>query len=539
MLQKRLTFNPRLLLFLLFAALAITMMFVHKPWRDEAQAWQLVRTLSLPALFGQLHYEGHPALWYLLLWPLVRLGFGYFSMFVLHTLLVLACGWLIVFRSPFSLPMQAMILFGFTIGYMNNVFARSYILIVLLVFLIAWIFPRRYRSMRFTFGYAGLLTLLINVHLLGACFAAVLMLYDFLLLLYRLRRRENFRTYLRGFGCVFLFFAAGMLLMYLTLRGDRYFYGAQRITLSMFLHANYPSILLHIFQSGVVMPPLDPVNSAVITLTTTSRAVYLFVQYGSKLILALAFVAVLRRFKTTVFMLLFCAGYALLYVAGVPANEWNIVNVTVVLIFGMWVSRTARDEFRSVSETWDGVVAKIRIRSVSIPAVCVVLFFLFGVVSGAAYDIQEMQRPYSMASSAAQFVKQEGYDTGRTVLITPNIAESVSLLPYLRGIRGLTLPGWSGIVSFSPWNSAYEKYDPTDRQIFDFARAQYSASGKTPLVIYQATPKTVPSDFVLIYTGLYHNAVELSEQYSIYTLRQLAPKSQYLSPVELVKEIKQ
>src|SRR5580692_9037029 len=38
----------------------------HSPWRDEEQAL-LVARQPLGVLFSQLHYEGHPALYYLLL----------------------------------------------------------------------------------------------------------------------------------------------------------------------------------------------------------------------------------------------------------------------------------------------------------------------------------------------------------------------------------------------------------------------------------------------------------------------------------------
>ena len=42
----------------------------HELWRDEAQAWLIARDVPLSRLFAELHYEGHPALWFLLLKPL-------------------------------------------------------------------------------------------------------------------------------------------------------------------------------------------------------------------------------------------------------------------------------------------------------------------------------------------------------------------------------------------------------------------------------------------------------------------------------------
>ena len=60
----------------------------YDPWRDVSQAWCIVRDLSIPEIFAQLRYEGHPFLWYALLWPLARLGLPFESILVLSTALM-------------------------------------------------------------------------------------------------------------------------------------------------------------------------------------------------------------------------------------------------------------------------------------------------------------------------------------------------------------------------------------------------------------------------------------------------------------------
>src|ERR1700692_545385 len=53
----------------------------HEPWADEAQAWQLARSLPLVALFQKyIRYEGSPGLWHLLLWILSRAHVSYTGM---------------------------------------------------------------------------------------------------------------------------------------------------------------------------------------------------------------------------------------------------------------------------------------------------------------------------------------------------------------------------------------------------------------------------------------------------------------------------
>ena len=51
-----------------FLVVALITIAHHEYWRDEVRAFSLAtETPSLSALFRELRYEGHPALWFLLL----------------------------------------------------------------------------------------------------------------------------------------------------------------------------------------------------------------------------------------------------------------------------------------------------------------------------------------------------------------------------------------------------------------------------------------------------------------------------------------
>lgn len=52
-----------------FIGMMVVQLARHQMWRDETNAWGIVlASPTLPALFHNLHYEGHPGLWHLLLW---------------------------------------------------------------------------------------------------------------------------------------------------------------------------------------------------------------------------------------------------------------------------------------------------------------------------------------------------------------------------------------------------------------------------------------------------------------------------------------
>mgnify|MGYP000519656368 CR=1 FL=1 len=84
----------------------------YDPWRDVSQAWCIVRDLSIPEIFAQLRYEGHPFLWYALLWPLARLGLPFESILVLSTALMAGAAAVLVRFAPLPWYAKAACLFS-------------------------------------------------------------------------------------------------------------------------------------------------------------------------------------------------------------------------------------------------------------------------------------------------------------------------------------------------------------------------------------------------------------------------------------------
>jgi len=123
----------------IYAALVAWAIPFHEPWVDEAQAWQLARSLSLPALFKTyIRYEGSPGLWYFLLWILNRAYIGYAGLHWICGIIALAAASLLVFASPLprilklSLPFTSFLLFQYA------VVARNYVLVPILLFTVAY-----------------------------------------------------------------------------------------------------------------------------------------------------------------------------------------------------------------------------------------------------------------------------------------------------------------------------------------------------------------------------------------------------------------
>jgi hypothetical protein len=129
---------PEWLTLCAFSALVAFAIPYHEPFADEAQAWQLARSLSLPVLFhSYLRYEASPGLWHFLLWILVHAHVTYTGMHWVCGGIAVGGASLLIFKSPFPryikllLPFTCFLLFQFAIV------ARSYALVPILLFSIA------------------------------------------------------------------------------------------------------------------------------------------------------------------------------------------------------------------------------------------------------------------------------------------------------------------------------------------------------------------------------------------------------------------
>jgi hypothetical protein len=151
---------PEIMVLCLYAALVAWAIPHHEPWADEAQAWQIARTLPLGQMFRVLSYEGHPGLWYVLLWLTSRLHLGYMGMHWLAGAIAVSGVVVLVFTSPFPRFLKLLLPFTFFLSFQYAVVARSYVLVPLLLFLCAYFWPQRLKK---PLTIALLLGLLANV----------------------------------------------------------------------------------------------------------------------------------------------------------------------------------------------------------------------------------------------------------------------------------------------------------------------------------------------------------------------------------------
>jgi len=157
-----------------YVAATVAVAVHHEPWRDEAQPWLMARDApDARALLSYMGYEGTPGLWFVLLRLLHLAHLPYASMFVLHLLLALAGVCLLLFASPFTIVEKIPIVFGYYLLFEYNIVARSYVLTVLLVLLLATLHrprfarPGWYAAVLFLLTQSSVHGLLISIPFVG------------------------------------------------------------------------------------------------------------------------------------------------------------------------------------------------------------------------------------------------------------------------------------------------------------------------------------------------------------------------------------
>ena len=125
------------LIFIVYSIVVACVLWQHEMWRDELQSWGLASSATtLPELVHNARYEGHPMLWFVLVWPLTKVWSNPIAIQVLHGCLAVATAYLIVFRSPFTLVEKVLILFSYYFIYEYVAISRNYQIGVLLICLI-------------------------------------------------------------------------------------------------------------------------------------------------------------------------------------------------------------------------------------------------------------------------------------------------------------------------------------------------------------------------------------------------------------------
>ncbi|XZF13685.1 hypothetical protein ACTHGU_18040 [Chitinophagaceae bacterium MMS25-I14] len=173
----------------------------HELWGDELHSWNIAKASgSFTELLHNTRYEGHPPVWYTLMWLLSKCTHNLVYLQCLQFCIISATIFVFLFYSPFPKIVKALLPFGYFFLYEYGTLSRNYAVGVLLAFIICLLLQRQGKT-NYILYYLSLL-LLSNTHLLGLLLAAALHLY-FLLRNMEKTGRKNTVMHLLP-GCIIL-----------------------------------------------------------------------------------------------------------------------------------------------------------------------------------------------------------------------------------------------------------------------------------------------------------------------------------------------
>ncbi|WP_420239698.1 hypothetical protein ACOBR2_09090 [Telmatobacter bradus] len=163
-----------LLLMLPFLALYCFVLARHEVWRDEINAWAIAYVSpNLGELLRRIHYEAHPALWYVILFAASRISAGVWMLKLVQGAIGTAIYLLLAVSTPLRRLELALIYGGYYIAFQYTVMCRMYGLEVLFALIYIWFRTNRPQWLKRNVLWLGLIA---NVDLTAAILATGLLL---------------------------------------------------------------------------------------------------------------------------------------------------------------------------------------------------------------------------------------------------------------------------------------------------------------------------------------------------------------------------
>jgi hypothetical protein len=150
----------------------------HEIWLDEWQALGIARSAnSISEIFALRVYEGHPLLYYYLLYLLNTVASSTTAFIALHTLFAIASMYLLLIKINSSTLHKIFFTTSYYFIFEYTIINRNYIIAVFAILLLAYYHNRQKQNLLHLFG---IITLLIHTSAYSAVFAIAYCMYIFI-----------------------------------------------------------------------------------------------------------------------------------------------------------------------------------------------------------------------------------------------------------------------------------------------------------------------------------------------------------------------
>jgi hypothetical protein len=409
----------RTLALALYAAAVLFGSYHHEPFSDEADPWVFARDADIASEFRPYFSNtGHPPLWYLLLIPFARLGFGIEAMQYLNAAFAVAAAYLLLFRSPFSLWFTLPLLASSFMAYQYAVVARGYMLMILLLFGVACAYRHRHRH---PVRYGLLLGLLCNTEIFAAVPAGILALM-FAWESWGLRKKvAALETRLKAWALGAALFVAGALTSIYSLLPAE---GRREQFSNLYFH---PGDAVNAVRNGF-FPMIQERSWEMDSLFFTAASLLAWLAWS------------LRKHAGMLVFYLVWVGWFLFFFACIyPGNTWHFTLFCVFCVATIWIAQSS--ENRAVGKPKAMLLVLALTFFATIPLS----------VERYAYDAEN---PYGIGKSLAGFLKENEYDEEMIISRLCHVTAEVSAyLPQ----TVFWIAGENRYGSYNRWNRDFDE----------------------------------------------------------------------------------
>ena len=478
-----------------YSALTLLGALNHELWLDEAQAWVILRDAPLSELPGILNTEGHPPLWYAILYPFVKLGSPAEHVSLISWFIMALGAVVLMFKVKLPLPLKAVILASSGFLYLNSVMLRVYCLIPPLLFLILWIYPKR-REHAVLYGL--LIALLANTHVFICGIVGILgiyMIYDLFAEWKNSPKNENIGK-LIGLAIA----GVGVLILVIPLLGSIQANGATDMS------------------SGVVrntfFETLDEVFAFSVFGNNQKLSIITFIFFLILKVAFLAMIAVLRHWRRAFAVEI---GFVAIYYVACGMIWTTLANRAVIFILSLAFSFCLTQFEKPIFKEYkmgDRIGGAIRAflthliefdkKAAKVYLVILTAFFVITIPSGAVLLYRDITSAFSGAEETAEYITENLEDDA--VLIDLNIGmPEISF--YDPDIRIFSVYS-CGFNSYACW-----KYANRPRETVETVLRTLSEYDDLYIIYYYKGDDYQKSDTIFLAQGMreydYHNSIAI------------------------------
>jgi hypothetical protein len=472
-------------------------------WRDELQAWIISRdSRSQIDIFQNLKYEGHPALWFLLLWPLTRFTENPAFMQYLNLLILGGTVFLIAFAAPAPRWLRSIAALGYFPVYEYGSIARNYGIGLFLLVAFCVVFPyRRERPLLL----CTLLFLAANTSI-HACLLVIALLFTLVVETIVRPPESSYRT---AVWAGLAFAAAGVALAAYQMQPPPdsgvhigWFFG--------FSPSNLQQTFQAIFNAYLPLPIPGPAFWETNYLATLSR--YPEITWIAPIILlVLISLALIRRPLALGYYLIGSLGLLAFFYVKVPGYLRHHGFLFICFGTSLWLAGTMQPV------TLPKLIDSVGQWSEKAITAIFAALLIVQVVGGGIAVAGEYSYVFSAAESTAQMIHSHGID--RLPLIADYDMLTVPVVGYLKKDR-VYYPAGGRFGSYILWDSArVYRYDVWDRALL------LAKSLNSPVVVLvdKDTLRKKPPPFelrrMLEFVGCREGEIVPSESYCVFLLR--------------------